>query len=192
MLSKVVARRSMRDAIMWDFYVVLDRMPEGEPGRVQFVREVLGRFGIPEALMPEIVAKVCAHLPVNLHETSADQMLRVFEEVLPIEWEEDLQLVAPGTAIECERAVLAILAARTSAQLPREVATMVMREIERVLGSPLDPMLLPGATQALEEAFIHDLWRCKDAASQKQLSDRLLLQLKQTARLDFSARRAPS
>ena len=182
----------MQDAIMWDFYVVLDHMPEGEPGRVQFVREVLDRFGIPQELMPELVSKVCARLPENLHETGADQMLQVFEEVLPIEWEEDLQRVPAKTAIECERAVLAILAARTSAQLPKEVATMVMRELERLLGSPLDPTLLPGATQALEEAFIQDLWRCKDTASQKQLTDRLLRQLKQTARLDFSARRAPN
>jgi hypothetical protein len=187
-LSKVVARRSLQDAIGWDFHVILDQMPDGEPGRVQFVREVLDRFGIPQELMPEIVQRICARLPENLHEIGTDEMLRVFEEVLPIVWEEDLHHVHRTTALEFERAVLAILAARTPAQLPREVATTVMQELERLLGSHLDRTLLPHATQVLEETFIRELWRSKDAVTQKQLTERLLHQLKETARLDFSKR----
>jgi len=109
------------------------------------------------------------------------------EEVLAIEWEEDLYLIEKEDAARFAKAVLVILEARTPAQLPKEVASRVIEELRRVVGPKLDRSLLPVVSQKLETLFVNELWRTKDKSKREELKGRIMCCLKEAARLDFGS-----
>ena len=160
---------------------------EGKAGHAKFVREVLREFGVSWMRRLRIVPLVIQRLPADLHDVDMTEVLRVFEEVLEIEWEEDLYPVKKEHAAHFADAVLAILEARTPAQLPKEVSWRVVQELIRVPGPRLDPSLLPGISQKLETLFVNELWRTKDDSKREELKARILSCLKEAARLDFSS-----
>jgi hypothetical protein len=113
-------------------------------------------------------------------------VMRAFESVIPIEWDNDLKVVGPQATADLERSVLGILEAAAK-QLPDEVTALVIRELERTAGSALDRSLLPGVAKAIEGLFVHQLWRANDKASYERLKDSLFFILKSQARLDLTA-----
>lgn len=185
MQNKIVLRRSQRQNILWHFFVVLDHVPEGVPGKEEFAMEMLDAFGVPPAERPRWLDSICERLPDAFHELDANQFMAVFEQALPIEWYNDVQQVSVENTAELKRSVLAILAARTPEQLPKEVARLVIEDLKRVLGSQLEVGLVPGIAASLEEQFVRELWRSKDSASQQKLANSVLFELKSTARLEL-------
>ena len=181
----VVLRRSARDAILWHFHVMLDHVPEGRAGHTKFAREILREFGLSWRQRLKFVPAVSRKLPDDLHDVDMTELLRVFEDVVGIEWEEDLHLIGSAEARQFANAVLAILEQRTPAQLPKEVTARVVEELTRVVGSRLDPTLLPGISQRLETLFIKELWQTKDGSARERLNGQILYSLKEAARLDF-------
>jgi hypothetical protein len=186
MTTKVVLRRSAKDGILWHFHVVLDHMPEGNAGRAKFAREILREFGVSWRQRLRLVPLITQKLPDDLHDVDMTEILRVFEDVLEIEWDEDVHWVDREAAAAFVKTVLTILEARTPAQLPKEIASRMVDELALVVGSRLDPTLLPGISQKLESLFINELWRTKDHAAREELTRRVLYCLKGAARLDFS------
>jgi hypothetical protein len=166
---------------------VLDHVPEGNSGRAKFVREVLREFGVSWTQRLRFVRLVSQKLPADLHNVDMTEVLRVFEEVLGIEWEEDVYLIEKEDAARFAKAVLVILEARTPAQLPKEIASRVIEELRRVVGPKLEPSLLPGVSEKLETLFINELWRTKDKSKREELKARILYCVKEAARLDFGS-----
>jgi hypothetical protein len=61
----------------------------------------------------------------------------------------------------------------------------VVRELERIIGTDIEQALRPIVGEAIEELFVNELWRCKNADAQRRLVEHLQSTLKSTARLDF-------
>jgi hypothetical protein len=186
MPSKVVLRRSQQDKILWHFHVVLDHVGDDAAGREEFVREILSEMDVPPSELERVVGLLCDTLPTDLHRVNTAEILKAFEQALPIEWEEDLYRVDGAKSAAFKNAVLAILAVRTPEQLPKQVTALVIAELTRVVGSEVQEELLPAATAALEELFIRELWRSKDLAAQERLTSSVVYDLKDTAQLVFT------
>jgi len=189
MESKIVLRRSQRDNILWHFFVVLDHVGDGAQGRNEFATEMLTAFGVDPPQRDEWAKMICDSLPENLHELDANNIMDVFERVLPLEWENDLYQVGAEQSAEFRHSILGILAARTPDHLPREVSRLVIDELKRVVGGHVNAEALPRAAEALAELFVSELWRSKDVASQTKLTDHVLFRLKSTAQLEFAVQR---
>jgi len=191
MVSKIVLRRSARDSILWHFHVLLDSVPEGKAGQGEFVEKILTQFGVAEHRREKLVARICESLPDDLHDVDMTDVMRTFENVLPIEWDDDLIAVGKDSAAEFERAVLRILERRTPAQLPKEVTSLLIQELTQIVGPALDQSLLPRISEAIENLLVSNLWRTKDDAARERLTRRLLYSLKDTARLEFGGEPKP-
>src|SRR5262245_32652719 len=126
MASKIVLKRSRRDELLWSFHVILDSVPEGAAGREQFAWKVLLSFGVSEWGLGELVTAVCNRLPTNLEATDMTEVLAVFEDVLKIEWHEDLTPVTDTARQEFRASVLRIIAESKPSELPRQVAARLV------------------------------------------------------------------
>lgn len=183
--KKTVLRVSARSEILWHMHVVLDSVEEEPQAREKFVSRMLREMGISPGRRAKLTALVCAKLPQNLNETDMGDVLAVFEEVLPIEWHDDLTTVSIEAATSFKRALLQVFAARKPGELPRQVTAQILDELERAVGPALDQTLLPQARESIENRLVSELWRCKDLPSQRDLAAWVVHDLKRLLRLDL-------
>lgn len=184
---RVVLKRSQRDSILWHFFVVLDRVEEGPSGKLEFASEVLAAFGVSLPQRDEWAKRVCEHLPDDFRHLDGNAFMEAFERASTIEWDNDLHDLDAAQSRELEHSVLSILAARTPEQLPREVSGLVIEALKRVAGSRVDAEALLRAASSLEDLFVRELWRSKDAASQARLTEQVFHHLKRTAQVELDS-----
>ena len=181
----IVLRRSARDAIMWHFHVVLDSVPEGAGGREEFVRRMLGEFGVTGTSSEDIVNRACKALPKNLKGADMLQVLAAFEQAIPIEWEEDRTSVPEELECVCTHALQHILAERPQGTLPKAVTAQMIDELKRILGPSLNDELVPALTETMRNQLINDMWRSLDKESQQDLAERLMYSIRHEGRIRF-------
>jgi hypothetical protein len=179
-------RASAREQILWDMHVVLDSVAHEQNAREEFVREILCRFGVPEARTHEHLPRVCAALPSDPHEIDMGEALDVFERVLPIKWEDDLLEVAPQTQRRLKETFVQILVTARRPAFPQDVASHFLRATQDALGPDAIPeAVVPRLREVIESELLNGMWKSQDAASRSVLVDRILYYFRTVASLDL-------
>jgi hypothetical protein len=182
---KIALRRSAREEILWALHVILDGVPSGTAGHKEFTRTVLRQFGVSWWNQWRLCNTVCAKLPRNLDEADMSDVLSVFEDVLRIEWKQDMVMVSPENRSRCREAVRAILS-DAERLLPQEATSRILDELARIFGPDLSPSLVPDLHQALERLLIEQLWRCSnDEHSRERLTEWVIARVRQKGRLEI-------
>jgi len=187
MSSPIVLRRSSRQAILWDLHRVLDEVADSRAPRRRFVEKFLERLRIAPGEAKRLVAEISARLPEDIAnaDVGMDAYLRVFEELLPIAWHNDMAVARAGHRDALRQRLRAVLDGTQYPASPRAVSAEMVAAARELLGPTLDDAALPGVTAALEALIVSELWRCRDEAARTLLAERLADAIAQEGRVAF-------